>query len=105
MIDWRFEGIVSSFLRKGAITGRVGECVFMPLQKNGRIYPTILVGCGRTTAPGVRPQVSIEILERLRKNIVGLKLDPIGISNSDFGGLTPDLVKRHLRDVKLWVTQ
>src|SRR3989344_1576091 len=63
LLDWRFQGALSEYLRAGIITGKVGECVYLPITKNNRNYHLLLIGGGRTKKVKKRtlpPPTSIE---------------------------------------------
>jgi len=86
LLDWRFQGALSAYLRQGAVSGKAGECVYVPVAKNGRLFHLILVGGGRAPDWGTRNALTEESLAPLRKNLQSLKLDRMGVSRKDFGG-------------------
>lgn len=95
LLDWRFHGAISNHLRSGAVSGRAGECVYLPIHSSGgKIYHLILLGGGNAGEPGARKKVSGEALQALKKNISSLKLEKIGISRQDFGGALPDGIEK-----------
>jgi len=93
-VDWFFHGQLSQFLKKEFITGKPGECAYVPLEKNERVYHLILVGAGRAPAPGERhalPSASQKVLE---KNLESLAGKTFAYSRDDLGGtLLPKKVR------------
>src|SRR4051812_14276668 len=83
-MDWYFKGMISQYIRQGAITGKMGECTYLPLSKNGFIFHLILIGAGSSPSPGKRDPVPFEGLKILQQNLISLKLPKMGISRSDF---------------------
>src|SRR4051794_21541958 len=73
LLDWRFHGVISQGLRAGAITGAPGECVYLPVTKNGKNYRLILVGAGKSSRPGERTVLSPDSLRVLQKNLASMK--------------------------------
>ena len=63
LLDWRFQGAISACLRAGAITGKIGECVYFPVSKNGQLYKILLLGVGS------HPTVTAEAVKPLQKNL------------------------------------
>jgi hypothetical protein len=94
LLDWRFHGAISDYVRAGAVSGKSGECVYLPIRSAGghgeKVYHLILVGAGSASEPGARRKLSSEALQQLKKNLASLKLKKIGVSKQDFGGALPD---------------
>ncbi len=91
LLDWRFHGAISDYLRAGAMSGKSGECVYLPINASGgRTYHLIPLSAGAAPEPGARRKIGSETLQALKKNISSLKLKRIGISRHDFGGALPD---------------
>jgi len=105
LLDWRFGGLISDCIRKGVITGAVGECVYLPVKKRDKSYHLFLVGCGHTSSPGSRKGVPEQALEKLRANLTAIQLAPIGVSQQDFGGEDKDFFSKHLKGVPVWIVQ
>src|SRR5689334_2527854 len=103
ILDWRFHGAISKCILKGAITGKVGECVYFPMNRHGFTYHILLAGAGHSSAPGQRETVPADTLHALHKNLVSLKLPKIGISKSDFGNVTSEYLTKHLKGASLWI--
>lgn len=105
-LDWRFHQSLSTYLRKGVITGSVGECVLVPVRlryqdKNDPIY-VVLIGGGTSAQPGTRDKLPKEAWQNLKKNLTDLRFEKVCISGSDFGGLPPDNLEKNLKGVSLW---
>jgi hypothetical protein len=103
VLDWRFHGRVSQTLRIGAIQGETGECVYMPFERHGRTFHVLLAGAGVSESPGVRARPPLETLEKIKKNLMSLKIAKFGISRKDFGGVPDSFLSQHLKGVGLWV--
>ncbi len=103
-IDWYFQGAISQCLKKGAITGAVGECTYFPLAHQGSTLHLILVGAGHSSSPGEREQVPHESIQVLHQNLLSLKLPKLGISKFDFGQVAQEYFYKHLKGVPLWIT-
>ncbi|MBI3535754.1 MAG: hypothetical protein HY072_09760 [Deltaproteobacteria bacterium] len=105
IIDFRFQRIFSYFLKSQAMTGKKGECIYVPTQKTNKTYHFILVGCGKKMGSVTNKQVMPETLESLRKNLVALGLSGIGISRADFGDLSLNEITNFLKGVPVWILQ
>lgn len=103
LLDWRFQGAISNCLRAGAITGKSGECAYVPVTRTGKTYHILLIGGGRCPRYGERDTPPAESIKALHKNLSSLRLDGIGLSRSDFGGITDEQIKKHMKDTPLWV--
>jgi len=91
--------------RAGAITGTPGECAYVPIRRNARVFHLLLVGGGHAAQPGAREGLPETSLKALRKNLSTLKIEKIGISRSDLGGLTDAALAKTFQGVPLWVVQ
>ena len=80
-LDWRFEGQISQFLKKGFIQGRAGECIYLPVLRAETTYHLILFGLGDTPIKSL-PKDS---LKTLQNNIQKMGIKKFGISKKDFG--------------------
>jgi hypothetical protein len=101
LLDWRFQGAISRCLKNGVVTGKAGECVYLPVTKNGHTYHLILAGAGRSILPGKRGPVPVDTLRVLHKNLSTLRLTQIGISRQDFGDVRDEYFAKHLKGVDL----
>lgn len=102
-LDWRLGGQVSQYLRQGALSGRSGECAYVPIQKAGRVYHLILVGGGVLNRFAKRGLLPDEAFSSLRKNLKKLGLGNLALSRADFGGLTDDYLAKHLGEPSVWI--
>lgn len=93
LLDWRFQGALSHGLRAGVLTGKAGECAYVPVARAGKTYHLILVGCGQMDS-SKRNKIPAASLGALQKNLKSLKLERIGISLSDFGGMSESAVEQ-----------
>lgn len=91
LLDWRFQGAISSFLRSGALTGQEGECAYIPIHRGQRLFHLLLLGSGSSKNPGVRQRPSARALQVLKDNLERLKIKDLGLSLADFGA---SVVKR-----------
>lgn len=89
VLDWRFEGGISACLKRGAITGKPGECVYYPAERAGALYHVLLVGAGPVSASGKRGPLPASSLRALRRNIESLNLGKVAASMQDLGGQVP----------------
>jgi hypothetical protein len=103
LMDWRFHGVISECLRAGAVTGRVGECAYVPVSRHGKTYHLLLAGAGVLPASGRRGSLPAETLKALTRNLNGLRLPSVGVSRSDFGDATPEYFAKNLKGVPLWI--
>ena len=101
-IDWRFLGVISQYLRAGAITGREGECVYVPVSRPGCVFRIILVGAGRNEAAGERRALPKASIEALARNVGTLRLGSLGLSLRDLGESVFEEMGRRLEGVALW---
>lgn len=98
-LDWFLRGALTAAIRRGALTGKAGECVYIPYSHQGRVLHVLTVGGGYSDEPGERKKIPSESMELLKKNILGLKLEKIGVSRSDLVG---DLGRGESRE-SLWI--
>jgi hypothetical protein len=102
LMDWHFQGILSKNIRAGVITGKPGECAYVPVQKGDRVYHLILAGAGHTSK-NKRAPLPAETLQALQKNLTSLRLNQMGVSRSDFGNVTDDYFTKNLKGLPLWI--
>ncbi|MEK6579420.1 MAG: M17 family peptidase N-terminal domain-containing protein, partial [Bdellovibrionota bacterium] len=96
-LDWLLAGQISNYIRAGLITGNEGECVFLPFTKSDKTYHLILVGGGYSESMGDRKELKGETIRALHKNLMSLRPPKIGISRSDFGGVTNEYFNTKLK--------
>jgi hypothetical protein len=105
ILDWRLHGIISRCIRSGVITGKEGECVYLPVTRRGETIHVILAGAGHSEEPGMRGNLPEETLRALEKNLANLKLSRVGISRSDLGEASEQVLKKRFRDIPLCVVR
>ncbi|MDR3608255.1 MAG: hypothetical protein P4M08_12870 [Oligoflexia bacterium] len=118
-LDWRFRGEISKYLKAGAISGKLGECAYIPLslpQQPNPIRHLILIGAGPSPDDGndgrndgrrrELADLTPESVKPLIKNLQSLGLKKVGVSQSDFGGIDQvnSLFHSDLQGVSLWIT-
>lgn len=103
LLDWRFHGKVSAFLRTGVLRGRPGECAYVPLSRGDGIFHLLLIGAGSSRHPGDRQKPDATVLEALRANLKTLKLERVGISRSDFGQADERFFTREFPEIPLCI--
>ena len=113
ILDWRFQGAFSRCLLSGALTGKAGECVYMPLTRpnvgsdgptgNERTYHLILAGAGKLDAGGKRGPLPQDTLDAVQKNLSSLKLPEMGISTSDLGNAAETFLLKTVKGISIWI--
>jgi hypothetical protein len=104
-MDWIFHGEISRFLKHGVIQGTPGEYSLLPIRKNEQTYFLLLMGLGKSSKPGLREKPSLAMLRELNTRLSSLQIKKIGISRSDFGDISTDLLTQHLSGAELWIGQ
>lgn len=99
-IDWRFRGAISKFVRTGAITGREGELIYLPVSRGSQLFHLFLVGVGKSDESGARALTDLETLKRIRKNVLSLGIRSVGASLEDLGISEPQ-ARKSLEGVEL----
>lgn len=95
LLDWRFEGFISQCIKNGSMSGKLGECVYVPIRRSGdRLFHLILVGSGHSPSPGKRNPLPQEAVRPLCQNLIGLKHLLFGLSRADLGGMSEDAIKK-----------
>ncbi len=105
ILDWRFQGALSRGFKKGILTGQPGECAYIPVTRRENTYHLLLVGGGSLRKNGPRGKVPAETLQMLRKNLLALRLQRVGISQSDFGNVDELWFIKHLKGVPLCIVR
>jgi hypothetical protein len=103
VLDWYFQGAISKFLKSGVLTGKTGECSYLPIQIRGKSFNLITIGRGKSTKPGTRSTLEAQEYELLHKNLLSLKVEKVGISQTDFGNLDEAHLSKRLKGVSLWI--
>jgi hypothetical protein len=101
-MDWRFLGVISRYLREGAVTGREGECVYVPVSRPGKMFRILLAGAGRNEFAGNRGALPKGSIDALARNVSLLRLTSIGVSPKDVGQAAFEELERRLEGVALW---
>jgi hypothetical protein len=99
-LDWHFHGAISQYLKAGAISGKRGECAYIPVAfplLPERTYHLFLVGIGSGSDSADAANLGASV-QKLAKNLKSLGLKKLGISRSDFGDFAP------LKELPLWIT-
>lgn len=84
-LDWKLHGILSHYVRQGALTGVEGETTYIPVTGKNSTYHIILVGAGYAEQAGRRAPLSPRALEGLKKNLKSLRIQKLGASQADLG--------------------
>lgn len=103
-LDWRFYSQITDYARRGILTGKVGECLYIPAQKQNLCYHLLITGAGKSSAATDRTPVPKETIEVIKKNIKSMQLKNVGVSMSDFGRNELKFFKEHFKETGLWVT-
>lgn len=103
VLDWRFHGVLSQFILAGAMSGKKGECAYLPISRNGSTFHLLLAGAGQNSSPGARPHIPQEALQYLHRNLRSLGALRVGVSRSDFGSVKDDYFAKHFKGVSLWI--
>ncbi|MEK6704492.1 MAG: hypothetical protein AABZ06_01760 [Bdellovibrionota bacterium] len=103
LLDWRFRGLISDYIRSGFFSGEAGECIYLPLIHNDLFYHIMLLGVGDTDRPGTRKMVTQHPLQILHKNLVSLRNSRVAVSRTDFGNANDNFFSENLPEVPLWI--
>jgi hypothetical protein len=108
LLDWRFQGAISKGLAHGFLTGRAGECAYLPVTRAGTTYHMLLVGAGSVGSgsdayDGGRGAIPTESLKALKKNLSSLKLARLGISRADWNGPSDEFFAKNLKGTGLCI--
>jgi hypothetical protein len=96
--------MLSHFLRVGSITGQRGECCYVPVRWHNQTFHLFIAGGGQIEEGDERPELPSETWERLKKNLVSLKVGPLAASSSDLGGVEAGALKKKLPGVEVTLT-
>lgn len=106
-LDWRFRGVISDYYQKGMIKGEAGECTLIPIVRgestDQKSYKLILVGAGKFNESQTEMRLPVRSIEMLKKNILKLGIQNLGVSKSDLGASLQDIVQS-TKGVEVWVT-
>ncbi|NBU19826.1 hypothetical protein EBS43_00215 [bacterium] len=104
-MDWIFHGEISYFLKRGFIQGKSDECILLPIKKNQTSYSLLLVGAGSASHAGKRVKLPVKTLKKISSHLSSLGAKKIGLSLSDFGDISTDVLREHLPGAELWISQ
>lgn len=102
LIDWHCFGLISEALKKGAITGREGECAYLPYTRRNKTFHIFLLGAGSNSTPAERKPFPQSSLDLLKKNLQTLRLQKVGISKTDFADFDLLSFSKTLKGASLW---
>ncbi len=105
LLDWRFRGLISHEISRGFVSGKSGQCAYFPINREGRVYHVILVGAGPGASSGERSAPDSAVWDALSSNLSRLKIQKVGLSRSDFGGVTDETVSQRMKGIPLWITR
>ncbi|MBY0470671.1 hypothetical protein K2X30_05835 [bacterium] len=105
LLDWRFQGTISNCLKSGAISGKAGESVYIPVQRGKKVFHLFLVGGGYLPDDGSRGKITDQNWTAVSKNLQSLKVTQIGISKTDFAKISDEKLQKLLGDIELWTFQ
>jgi hypothetical protein len=103
LLDWRFQGMISHCLRIGVLSGRPGECAYLPLSRGGKTFHVILAGAGFVPRDKARAMLPKETIQALSANLSSLKLSQVGVSRSDLGDPAPEWFTQHWKGIPLCI--
>lgn len=83
-MDWKLQGILSRFIKKGALNGDAGELTYIPTNS----LHLFVLGIGNVPKPGARPGLDHEKLKLVSKKIRSLNIKSLTISQHDLGEST-----------------
>jgi hypothetical protein len=103
-LDWRLRGMLSHFLKAGSITGKPGECCYVPVRWHEQTFHLFLAGGGHLEEGNERPALPAESWDRLKKNLSTLKISKLAASSSDLGGIEAAVLKKKLSGMEVRLT-
>lgn len=104
LVDWHFPKILSGFVRSGAISGREGELICVPVVYRERPVRILLLGNGSNSRPGDRPKVADSALKTLAEGALKMRIETLALSAADFGLKAKKEIESIFRGINLvWV--
>lgn len=109
-LDWRFNGALSHALRLGALTGKKGELVYIPVQSGKQAFHFVLLGGGLLSnlEPTTRPELTRGLFEsavpKLQKLTGGSRTLKLGLSAWDLGYGSTDALNEITNESKTELT-
>ncbi len=104
-MDWQFYGVFSKWLKEGKLTGQAGECVYVAAQKGGKTFHFIVAGGGSLNDEQKRGELPQPTLNNLKKNILGLKFNSVGIAQSEASKTLEKWAAQELKGKLVWIKQ
>jgi hypothetical protein len=102
VVDWKLCGEISSLLRLGGLSGKLGTCTYIPVQWNDRVLHLFFAGAGfLKDSLGPRPELQSEAWNAVKKNLLNLKVGTLALSGSDLGGINEVQIKKHLSGISV----
>ncbi len=102
-LDWHLKGSLSQMIRKGFLTGKKSECVYVPTVWGKRVLHLIVVGGGMNPDPGARSGLTVDSMNVLKKNLITLGIEKVGISLQDFGENSEDYFEKELKGLPVCI--
>jgi hypothetical protein len=109
LLDWRFHGGLSQFIREGALSAEEGHCTYCPIQYQKKNYHLLVVGLGYNPQAGKRTRPQASALKALKKNLASLKSLKFGLSQKDFGFRNDEDIfaplQSEIQENHLWIVE
>ena len=102
-LDWIMRGQISTMLRHGFLTGKPGECTYLPTVRGKRVLHLLLVGGGMNPDPGSRAGLHKESLTALKRNLKSLGVEKMGVSLQDFGEHSEEFFEKEFKGISVCV--
>jgi hypothetical protein len=102
-MDWHLKGEISKMIRQGFLTGKKGECVYLPTIRSERVLHLLIVGGGMNPDPGSRQGLGQESISLLKKNIKSLGIEKIGLSLQDFAENSEDYFEKEFKGMPVCI--
>jgi len=104
LVDWQLIGLFSRMIQAGFITGKPGECVYIPITHLSKSLHFILLGAGTNTKIGNRSQpLPKESMAALKKNLRNLNLERMAWSQKEFQAYTIPELMDSFQEIPLWI--
>lgn len=103
ILDWHCFGMISHYLKVGALTGKLGECSYFPFVRRDQVFNLVFLGAGKAAFSGARLPISPTVLQTLHSNLLSLRVSRVGLSQADFGNVEPEVLSKQLKGTSLWI--
>lgn len=105
-LDWRLKGFLSQFLKRGWISGKSHEVVYVPVRhhqktdqsQENRMRHLLLIGLGDSKKPIASEN---ELLEKLAHTIKQLRFNQVVVSESSFPMWNKEAVEKNLTGIQI----